>query len=53
MHFEISERLVTNPILRPQDLRPSVPELEIVCLLNPGVFRFQIPRQDLAGGSGR
>ena len=41
MHFDLSERFVTNPILRPQDLRPSVPELEIVCLLNPGVFRFQ------------
>lgn len=41
MHFDLSERFVTNPIIKPQDLRPSVPELEIVCLLNPGVFRFQ------------
>lgn len=41
MNFDLSDRFVTNPILRPQDLHPSVPGLEIVCLLNPGVFRFQ------------
>lgn len=29
-----------NPLLKPPDLKPSGPDLEIVCLLNPGVFRF-------------
>ncbi|HRJ71983.1 MAG TPA: glycoside hydrolase family 130 protein [Terrimicrobiaceae bacterium] len=29
-----------NPLLKPSDLAPSGPDLEIVCLLNPGIFRF-------------
>jgi predicted GH43/DUF377 family glycosyl hydrolase len=31
----------SNPLLRPADLRPSRPDFEIACLLNPGVFRFE------------
>ncbi len=34
------ERHSANPLLKPSDLAPSSPDLEIVCLLNPGVFRF-------------
>lgn len=41
MNSDLSERFETNPILLPQDLLPSAPELEVTCLLNPGVFRFQ------------
>lgn len=29
-----------NPLLKPADLRPTRPDFEIACLLNPGVFRF-------------
>lgn len=31
----------SNPLLQPRDLRPSRPDFEIVCLLNPGVFRSE------------
>jgi predicted GH43/DUF377 family glycosyl hydrolase len=41
MNHGLAERFEENPILRPQDLRPSVPGLEVTCLLNPGVFRFK------------
>jgi beta-1,2-mannobiose phosphorylase / 1,2-beta-oligomannan phosphorylase len=41
MAYDFAERLENNPILRPRDVRPSVPGLEVTCLLNPGVFRFQ------------
>ncbi len=30
-----------NPLLKPSDLRPTRPDFEIVCLLNPGVFRYE------------
>lgn len=38
---DLAERFDQNPILRPQDLKPSVEGMEITCLLNPGVFRYQ------------
>ncbi|MFL9482566.1 glycoside hydrolase family 130 protein [Chitinophagaceae bacterium LWZ2-11] len=38
---EIVNRFDTNPILRPADLTPSHPGLEIACLLNPGVFEYE------------
>lgn len=41
MTNDLAIRFEQNPILRPQDLRPSVPGMEVTCLLNPGVFRFQ------------
>jgi predicted GH43/DUF377 family glycosyl hydrolase len=37
---DIAQRFPDNPILRPQDIRPSSPALKLECLLNPGVFRF-------------
>ena len=38
---DLASRFGENPILRPQDLRPSVEGMEVTCLLNPGVFRYQ------------
>ncbi|MFZ5941155.1 MAG: glycoside hydrolase family 130 protein [Bacteroidota bacterium] len=34
-------RDIANPILRPEDIRPSADGLKVECLLNPGVFRFK------------
>ncbi len=36
----LAKRFAENPILRPEDLRPSRADFRIECLLNPGVFRF-------------
>ncbi len=33
-------RFSGNPLLAPDDLLPSHPDLEVTCVLNPGVFRF-------------
>lgn len=38
---DIAKRFSQNPLLSPGDLKPSTEGLEIVCLLNPGVFRFK------------
>lgn len=38
---DIAQRFRQNPILSPKDLAPSREGLEIVCLLNPGVFKFE------------
>jgi len=37
---DLGGRFTQNPILRPCDLKPSRPDWQIECLLNPGVFRF-------------
>lgn len=37
---DIAQRYAQNPILAPKDLPPSIDGLEIACLLNPGVFRY-------------
>src|ERR1700752_1791136 len=37
---DLAQRFESNPILRPGDVPPSRPDLEVECLLNPGVFRF-------------
>ena len=37
---DIARRFETNPILRPSDVKPSRDGMQIECLLNPGVFRF-------------
>ena len=37
---DIAKRFSQNPLLRPSDLQPAVAGMEITCLLNPGVFRF-------------
>jgi predicted GH43/DUF377 family glycosyl hydrolase len=33
-------RFAQNPILTPADISPSIPGMEVTCLLNPGVFNF-------------
>ena len=38
--MDIAKRNLQNPILKPSDLKPGIEGMEIVCLLNPGVFRM-------------
>ena len=38
---DIAKRFPENPIVRPQDIRPSLKGMKVECLLNPGVFRYQ------------
>ncbi len=38
--MDIAKRNINNPLLRPADLKPCIPGMEITCLLNPGVFRM-------------
>ncbi|HEY1902164.1 MAG TPA: glycoside hydrolase family 130 protein [Terracidiphilus sp.] len=38
---DLAKRFAKNPILRTQDLSPSTDGMEVACLLNPGVFRYQ------------
>lgn len=38
---DMARRFKQNPLLSPRDIRPSMPGLEVTCLLNPGVFEFQ------------
>jgi predicted GH43/DUF377 family glycosyl hydrolase len=38
--MDIANRFTQNPLLRPADLKPGIDGMEIVCLLNPGVFQF-------------
>jgi beta-1,2-mannobiose phosphorylase / 1,2-beta-oligomannan phosphorylase len=37
---DLAERFNTNPILTPDDVPPSRPNLRVICLLNPGAFTF-------------
>ena len=37
---DLFERFSSNPLLRPEQVRPSSPDLEVHCLLNPGAFRY-------------
>ena len=39
--MDIAARFTQNPLLRPSNLKPGIEGMEIVCLLNPGVFRFE------------
>ena len=39
--MDIANRFPQNPLLRPSDLKPCIEGMEIVCLLNPGVFQFE------------
>lgn len=41
MMRDLATRFVQNPLLMPKDLLASTKELQIISLLNPGVFRFQ------------
>lgn len=38
---DIAKRFKENPLLSPGDLKASSDDLEITCLLNPGVFQYQ------------
>lgn len=38
--MDIAKRFTENPILRPADIKPSIPGMEIECLLNPGAFKY-------------
>ncbi|TKC09969.1 glycosidase [Pedobacter polaris] len=38
---DIAQRFPQNPLLMPKDLKPSINELQIISLLNPGVFTFK------------
>jgi len=37
---DLAQRFPENPLLLPKDLRPSAAGLQVISLLNPGVFRF-------------
>ncbi|MGA2500697.1 MAG: glycoside hydrolase family 130 protein [Tepidisphaeraceae bacterium] len=37
---DIAKRFPENALLRPADIRPSIHGMNVQCLLNPGVFRF-------------
>lgn len=39
--MDIAKRCDRNPLLRPADLKAGIDGMEIACLLNPGVFRFE------------
>jgi predicted GH43/DUF377 family glycosyl hydrolase len=39
--MDIAKRFPQNPLLSPADLKASRDDLKIICLLNPGVFRYQ------------
>jgi predicted GH43/DUF377 family glycosyl hydrolase len=39
--MDIAKRNLSNPLLSPSDLQPSIKGMEIACLLNPGVFKFR------------
>src|ERR1700753_2204971 len=38
---DLARRFAENPLLLPKDLAPSREGLQIISLLNPGVFRFE------------
>lgn len=38
--MDIAHRFTENPLLKPQDLAPSEGNLQVICLLNPGVFSW-------------
>jgi predicted GH43/DUF377 family glycosyl hydrolase len=38
---DLAERFEQNPLLKPENLRPSVPGMVVTCLLNPGVFQYR------------
>lgn len=38
---DIAQRFPENPLLRPQDIRASNTDLQVISLLNPGVFVFE------------
>lgn len=39
--MDIAQRSKHNPILKPEDIYPTIVGMKVECLLNPGVFRFE------------
>lgn len=39
--MDIAKRCESNPLLSPKDLKAGINDMEITCLLNPGVFKFK------------
>jgi predicted GH43/DUF377 family glycosyl hydrolase len=39
--MDLVQRFEINPILSPEDVKPSVPGAVVECLLNPGAFRYR------------
>lgn len=39
--MDFARRSLHNPILKPEDIQPSIVGMKVECLLNPGVFRFE------------
>lgn len=40
MTMDIAKRFSQNPLLKPSDLKAGINSMEITCLLNPGVFKY-------------
>jgi len=38
---DLANRFPQNPLLMPKDVKPSAEGLQVICLLNPGVFTFE------------
>jgi beta-1,2-mannobiose phosphorylase / 1,2-beta-oligomannan phosphorylase len=38
--MDLAKRFPKNPLITPKDLKSGISGMEIVCLLNPGVFRY-------------
>ena len=38
---DLAKRFPQNPLLMPKDVKPSAEGLQVICLLNPGVFTFE------------
>lgn len=38
--MDIAKRFKNNPLIKPQDVKPSLEGAEVECLLNPGTFTF-------------
>ena len=38
---DFSRRFAANPLVRPEDVPPSLPGLQVKCAFNPGAFRYQ------------
>lgn len=38
--MDIAKRFPENPLIAPKDLKSGISGMEIVCLLNPGVFKY-------------
>ena len=39
--MDIAKRCEQNPLLAPKDLKAGINGMEITCLINPGVFKYQ------------